>query len=446
MKKAFLWLAGWLIPLAFLRPAQIAPMTVEVLFEDNPAVVFEHQKFTLPRGEDLSVVLEIPKGYSITEVSYDRWSSEALSDSQTRLTLYDVEYSKLVRLSAEKFPQVCCHTDLTTAHTPTGTGRLRANTPLWQSEYERDGKIAVGWNTKPDGSGDHAGFGCRPESVQPVTELYLEWMSTTPEVCFRWNVSEEGAVITGCTVQSNELIIPSRLGGLPVVGIQSGAFDALAVDTLVFPPTLRLIEEGAFQSLTANHLFLFDTLTQVQDSSLGDYHIQTLHINAARKPAWCGMYFDSLSEKMDFLSMVQEEKKIILFGGSAYRFGCDSTALEEAFPEYRVVNMGVYAYANMLPQALLLLPYLREGDVVILSPELDAIPQQFCTDSAMDRENFCMLESNYDMLALVDCRKLSGLFDAFGKFQQGRAGMRDWDYSDLPRHYDEEGNRCDTLS
>ena len=193
-------------------------------------------------------------------------------------------------------------------------------------------------------------------------------------------------------------------------------------------------------------MYLFDGLISVSDASFGTVSVGTLYVNALREPVWCGTYFDTLSQKVDYLASMQEERKLILFCGSSARFGYDSAALEAAFPAYKVVNMGVYAYANMLPQALLLLPYLREGDVVLSSPELDAIEEQFCASDRMDRETWCMLESNYDLLTLLDCRQLTGLFDAFGEYQTARLSLPARSYDDVPSQFDEDRVACETPS
>ena len=231
-----------------------------------------------------------------------------------------------------------------------------------------------------------------------------------------------------------------------MTGIAAGAFGAVGGERLVLPSSLTFIEEGAFTSVSAERLYLFDGLVSVRDASFGALNVGTLYVNALRDPVYCGTYFDTLSQKIDYLASVAEERKLILFCGSSARFGYDSAALEAAFPSYRVVDMGVYAYANMLPQALLLLPYLREGDVILSSPELDAIEEQFCATDRMDRETWCMLESNYDMLTLLDCRALSGVFDAFGAYQAARLSLPARGYDEVPSMFDEDRVPCDTPS
>jgi hypothetical protein len=142
---------------------------------------------------------------------------------------------------------------------------------------------------------------------------------------------------------------------------------------------------------------------------------------------------------MDYLHSLKDHQKIVLFCGSSARFGYDSSMLESAFPDFRVVNMGVYAYTNMLPLANLILPLMREGDVLLSSPELDAIEFQFCGDTDLDKETFCMVESNYDLFARLDCRNYSHVFDAFQAFNESRSGMTEHSYLESASDYDEDG-------
>ncbi len=62
-------------------------------------------------------------------------------------------------------------------------------------------------------------------------------------------------------------------------------------------------------------------------------------------------------------------KRIVLVGGSSVAFGVDSGLLEDAFPEYRVVNFGMYAALGTTVMLDLSQNRIREGDIVILIPE-----------------------------------------------------------------------------
>ena len=421
-----------------------------VVLEDNDEILFRNQVYDVPRGSDLTVTVSVPQGQRIAAVSYpgsliSPCVQETAARRDYQITLPDLRYPSLVRLTLTP--------DYTTVYrcndgqpiTITETSqRLRVNTLCWQQSFSKTGFYPLGWRIL--GTGQTIGFGSRfDHSIAQRMELECAWMPCTEPDAFEYGLTETGAVITGYN-GSGSIVIPEDLDGFPVVGIGENAFGNVETDILALPHTMQFIQPGAFTALRAEHLYLFDSLQTVSDASFGESAISHLHIHAATEPVYCGTYFDTLSEKIDYLASVQEEPKIILFCGSSARFGYDSPMLEGAFPGYRVVNMGVYAYSNMLPQAMLLEEYLRPGDIVLSSPELDAIDTQFCGSRRLDREFFAMMESNYEMLAQLDISQLEGVFDALGAYLQERRNITPRSYLDIPAHYDEDNNSCAALS
>ena len=398
-----------------------------VVLEDNDEILFRNQVYDVPRGSDLTVTVSVPQGQRIAAVSYpgsliSPCVQETAARRDYQITLPDLRYPSLVRLTlTPDYTTVSrCNDGQPITITETSE-RLRFNTLPWQQDFSREGSYPMGWRII--GTEEIIGFGSRfDHSIAQRMELECAWMPCTEPDAFEYGLTETGAVITGYN-GSGSIVIPEDLDGFPVVGIGENAFGNVETDTLALPHTLQFIQPGAFTSLRAEHLYLFDSLQTVSDASFGKSAISHLHSHAATEPGDCGTYFDALSEKIDYLASVQEEPKIILFCGSSARFGYDSPMLEGAFPGYRVVNMGVYAYSNMLPQAMLLEEYLRPGDIVLSSPELDAIDTQFCGSRRLDREFFAMMESNYEMLAQLDISQLEGVFDALGAYLQERRNM-----------------------
>ena len=186
--------------------------------------------------------------------------------------------------------------------------------------------------------------------------------------------------------------------------------------------------------------------------SVSDYAFQgcdllsTLHINAIEAPAYSGNYFDTFQDKYDRLLGLKDKKKIILFSGSSTRFGYDSEMIDQAFPDYEVVNMGVFAYSPALPQLELILPCMKEGDILLDSPEFDAANRQFCYQRELDYAAFAMMESNYDAFAGLDIREYTQVFTAFTAYQAARQDMERKDYNVSASEYDEDGNKVDSPS
>lgn len=429
---------------------QAAPAMCTVVLEDHEEIRFQNQVFAVPRGSDLTVTVSVPQGQRIASVSYpgsliSPCIQQTAAHRDYRITLPSVRYPSLIRLTLMPDYTTVYHPENRAPVLITETSeRLRTNTLPWQQDFSREGSYPLGWHII--GTEKTIGFGSRfDHSIAQQIDLECAWMPCTEPDAFDYVITENGAVITGYRGPGS-IIIPDKLDGFPVVGIAENAFGSVDTDILALPQTLQFIQPGAFTTLTAEHVYLFDSLQQVSDAAFGKSSVTHLHIHAATEPVYCGTYFDTLSEKIDYLASVREEPKIILFCGSSARFGYDSPMLEGAFPGYKVVNMGVYAYSNMLPQAMLLEEYLRPGDIVLSSPELDAIDTQFCGSSRLDREFFAMMESNYDMLTQLDLSELEGVFDALGAYLQERQNLTPRSYLDIPAHYDEDNNPCASLS
>jgi len=64
-----------------------------------------------------------------------------------------------------------------------------------------------------------------------------------------------------------------------------------------------------------------------------------------------------------------EGKRIVLIGGSGAAFDVRSDLLESELPEYRVVNLGLYAGLGTTVLLDLALPDLKAGDIVLFMPE-----------------------------------------------------------------------------
>lgn len=443
-------LAALLFALSGCVTAERSAPTCTVLFEDNPTLFLSRQVYEVNQNGDVAVSVGVPTGHRISFVSYERYSlspktSSSASYDYYTLMLHGIRYPAVIRLTSAP-----AYT--TTYHPGNGAGEpitvqedsphLYVNTLPYREQFAQEGYLPIGWNTSPDGTGTHIGFGSRVEHTQGQhLDLYPEWLPVTPTNIFTYERTGDEITITGGSSQGEMLVIPAKIDGLSVTAIAPGTFGEIAADTVVFPPSLKRVAPGAFRSLTTNTLYLFDDLAEIGDTSFGSYAITRLYINAMREPVYSGSYFDTFPDKVDYLRSLREENKIVLFCGSSARFGYDSPMLEAAFPNYKVVNMGVYAYSNMLPQARILLHDMTQGDILLSSPELDAIDTQFCGETDLDKETFCMAESNYDLLSLLDCREFTRIFDAFSDYQAARAAMSPRSYSDSPSFYDEDGAR-----
>lgn len=114
---------------------------------------------------------------------------------------------------------------------------------------------------------------------------------------------------------------------------------------------------------------------------------------AAPTGAYADTFFGELDEKYGRLHSIEGEK-IVVVGGSSVAFGLDSHALE-LYTGMPVVNFGLYAALGTKLMLDLSEPAIGEGDVVILSPELNAetLSMYFNPDTTLSA-----LEGNMSML------------------------------------------------
>lgn len=324
---------------------------------------------------------------------------------------------------------------------PLDCAHLRVNTAQGTAYFRREGYVLTGWNTSAGGSGDRTGLGSRVERQEGLV-LYAQWAKASPSAEFSWELRGEQVWITGYSGASPRCVVPEELDSLPVRGICTGAFRGRTFEALVLPPTLYTVEPGAFQGCAVGEITLFDSLREVSDESFTDCPgLATLHVNAATSPVYSGSYFDTFSDKYDWLLSLKGRKKLVLASGSSGRYGYDSPALAAAFPDRMPANMGVYAYTNALPQLELILGLMEEGDVLLSAPEFDAAAEQFCGSNHLDVPFWAMMESNYDAAARLDLRNYSGVFDSFGEYLTIRRGMAGRNYGESPKSYDDDGNR-----
>ena len=87
-------------------------------------------------------------------------------------------------------------------------------------------------------------------------------------------------------------------------------------------------------------------------------------------PQYDKTFVGALDEKIDRLNSIEEDK-IVVVGGSSVAFGLDSALIEEQ-TGMPVVNFGLYAALGTKVMLDLSRQGIKEGDVVIIAPEMDA--------------------------------------------------------------------------
>lgn len=433
----------------------------QVVLEDNEAFVAKESVLRVPRGGTAIFSLRVNEGYTLigTDFSDSARSTLQMDGTSATLTIHDVIYPAVVSIMSDKTPVTIQYVanggtrlDGLDASMPISINvtdsKLRHNTSIGIDLFSRDGFTLIGWNTAPDGNGAAVGLGSRVEWEEGLT-LYAQWSKWTDDSFFSFEIRGNGAVITKfqnaeylpvADAGGDVLTIPARLGGYPVLSIEEYAFQNCPAKTVILPPGLRTVAAYAFCGSDLETLYLSDDIINVSDYAFKDCpDFATLHINAVEAPVYATNYYATFQDKFDRLVSLRHKKKIVLFSGSSARFGYDSERIDEAFPDYEVVNMGVFAYTNAYPQLLLIFDNMREGDILLHSPEFDAAQRQFCVRKELDASFFCMMEANYDTLALLDLRETGLVFTALNSYLKTKESLPPQSYALSPADYDEDG-------
>lgn len=436
-------------------PAE-TPRICHIVLEASDAFDADPWMAAVAVGTDAVFTITPKPGWMLTGADHaDALLTTAEDGGSMQLTVPQVRYSAVVAISAERTDRSIVYeanggmrTDgsVGPVEIPDNGKHLRPNTAT--DLFIRPGYTQIGWRRTRDESNELIGLGSRVTvaSGKRLT-LYAAWAEWTDSACFTREKSGSGMVVTGYAGQAETIVIPAELDGLPVMEIASGAFAGTDCKAVVLPLSLRRIADGAFTGCTLQTLTLFDTLQTVHDGAFADCaSLRTLRIQAAAAPVYSGTYYATFADKMDRLLALRDTRKMVLFSGSSTRFGYDSAAIDAAFPDYDVANMGVFAYTNAVPQLLLILDCMQAGDVLVDSPELDAAKRQFCTTNRMDAPFFRMIEADYDLLARLDLREVSGTFSAYNEYRAGRTDLPARGYVLSPSDYDEDGIPVSTPS
>lgn len=417
-----------------------------VVLEEGTGFTCNDRTLTVVPGQNAVFLIQCDDGYAVTGADCEDYTLAPNPGGGVVLTVLRVRYSTVVSLTLERSDAVILYdindgSGAPPLEVPVTPSHLRRNTAT--DLFARPGWTLTGWNTHPDGSGTAVGLGSRVEPSEGLT-LYAQWSRWSPAELFQWREEQGGITITGYSGAERTVTVPAELDSLPVRTIGSGAFRSADCETVILPDTLYTLEDGAFRGCALTALYLFDNIRAISDLVFEDCeNLSTLHLNAAEAPVYSGTYFDTFQDKFDRLLSLKNQKKIVLFGGSSVRFGFDSAALDEAFPEYEVVNMGVFAYTSARPQLDLILTCMGEGDILLHSPEFDITEFQFCTDSNIEYRFFNLMESNYDALALLDLRQYEAVFTPLEKYLAVKDPMAKKSYALSAAGFDEDGSPAD---
>ena len=314
--------------------------------------------------------------------------------------------------------------------------RMRENAPSGLNLLHKEGHLQIGWHEM--GKDDFIGFGWRySPSVQ---DLYPVFVPYTEPTAFDYITEGENVTITATNSAEETIVIPAEINGKTVTKIETEAIVSNQIKHLILPPNPIQFTAAAVVSDSLEKITLFDCVAGIDDVCLQTPNLKTLEILAHEMPMYSGTYWDVFQDKIDYLESIKDKKKIILFSGSSGRYGYDSSLIHEALPDYEVVNMGVFAYIGALEQLDVIKPYCQSGDILLHTPEFDAIEEQFCARNNIYDRFFNCLESGYQEFANIDLRNYKEVFTPFTKYLAAKTPVSGDGYRTNPRFYDDDNH------
>ena len=422
--------------------------TVQMVLEDDLSFYTANATQSVERGSDAVFEVTASVGYELTGCDYGDYELTYKDDGNYELTLKNVRYHKVVRIEAEQQQVKLTYVDeLSGKSQEQISPRNHICTNTAADIFEEPGYSLVGWTSRAGGAEAEVSLGSRIDAEGDMT-LYAVWQPWADEEAFEYTVDGDYVTITGVNMDilpEEILCIPAAIDGRQVIEIAEGAITGGEFDQLILPQGLRTLQKNAVQCDSLQELVMYDDIREISDYAFsGCDNLQTIRINALQAPVYTTSYYGTFADKMDYLKSI-DEPKIVLFSGSSTRFGYDSPRIadEMGMP---VVNMGVFAYTNALPQLDLILEHMDIGDILVHSPEFDTAKRQFCSDNTMDDSFWAMVEANYDLVSELDIRNYAGVFSSFSEYNKNRKGMTACSYADTPACFDEDGNAVETPS
>ncbi|MGI6393110.1 MAG: hypothetical protein ACOX16_05925 [Candidatus Izemoplasmatales bacterium] len=417
--------------------------TVKITVVDSIFYTAKTPSDAVVSGEDFITYLTLIEGYECVSCNYYSNYSFEEKDGETLLTLKNVTRPLRVTIQCKKkeiinnisFNLNCTvnydfnggidgegHTNSTLSYFLTSHQRL--NTEIG-TDIKKSGYVLTGWNSHPDGNGEHIGLGSRVtvQNEEEIT-LYAEWQKCIDDRQFLYEKKEDGTIaLTGYRGSGdiNPFVIPEEINGQEVTEISSSfttnmPCQKLTAQTLVLPSTIRSVKSNSFFHSSFSELFFSDNIEEIDEQAF-PYNIKTFHINAAKEPSFQSVNNSTIySDIVDRLILNKDKRKLIFFGGCSFMYGLNSHVVEKVFGEdYVVINLGLNGDINAAFQMEIIVNYICEGDVLIHAPEPASSTQLmnvFYVNSIM----FIMVEGNYDLLALADFSNNSGVIRAFNDY------------------------------
>lgn len=447
MNKSLPLLFSFFLLFSCSKETFIEPTKIKVMLEKGSDYDSNEPIKYVNKGESVTFLVTKTIKTTLAYVSYQDYQVENLDDIHFNITLNDIEYPLVVSLYLAHETinyhanggELISHNGLNYVSVPKSFAHLRENSINAYSYFKRDGYQPVGFNSDENYLDETISFGSRLSFYS--NDYYVEWKKECGKEEFKYQEIKGNVVIDEYLGDEEEVVVPRFIDDKQVVTISEDAFQNSNLKRVYLPMGLRNIKSEAFYNTNIEELTFCDDIFDIHDKAFPET-LKTVHINAVTRPRFSGTYYDTFPDKIDYLNLVKNEKKIILFSGSSTRYGFYSPYFDEEFTGYKTINMGVFAYVNVKQQLDIITSFMKEGDVVISSPEFDvnSLEYQCGTTDFFQWNFFSFVESDYDLLKYIDLRNYKGFFHTFNVYQRKRIDMDEKSYRIVSKHFDDEEN------
>ena len=178
MKKKALLLSIFLLT-ACSKPEPVSEDMVRIIVEQGYNFSVVQNTIEIKRGENATFHVKKNPFSEVLDISYTNYTIENYQGRSFDLTLHDVMYSLVLTITMSD-ASVAYHAnggesynEKENIRSPLDAIHLRQNSLDGTELFYKKGYLAIGWNTKMDGSGRYVPFGSR--IPYGVTDLFVQW-------------------------------------------------------------------------------------------------------------------------------------------------------------------------------------------------------------------------------------------------------------------------------
>lgn len=128
-------------------------------------------------------------------------------------------------------------------------------------------------------------------------------------------------------------------------------------------------------------------------------------------------YLAELPYKIRRLEANKDRKKIVVVGGSSVPFSIRSSLMEKQLSEYTVIDFGLYADLGSKVMLDMALPFMKENDILVFSPELHS---QMFSDYFSPSLLWQAFDGNYSFLNYVALENRMEMISSIPEFTKSK--------------------------